>query len=208
MVETRERTFTPIAQLIGSGVLVSLLPMVYLHLAASGKVDPIAATISDYIFVEHGAALLAMASLTLAGTSVALLLALRARGLPARGPEASLLWLWSAGLVVVALFPTDPTGAPLSLSGALHRYAAVAMFASLPLAGWLLSRRFPGGALLRGLSVVAGLAAVAFMVSHVSVGGQPDGTGLLGLSERVLFLLLCALLLALASAADRWKVPS
>jgi hypothetical protein len=208
MTLIQERTRAAVLTLAVMGLVLSLLPIFYLHMTAAGEINPISEVVSDYIFVDGGAGLLALGSLTLAAASAALLLVLVARGVPRQEPAAWLLGLWSVGLVFVALFPTDPTGAPTTLSGAVHRYAGAVMFTSLPLAGWLLSRRNIPSSTVRRLSVAAGIASVAFMLVHVSVVQQGTSLVLLGLFERALFVLLYGLLFAVAAAvATRGVAP-
>lgn len=208
MVEIRGNRRTAVLPWTVTGFVLSLFPIVYLHVASAGELSPVAHTVSDYIFVDHGAGLLALTSLTLAAASIGLLVALVRAGLPRRGPVALLLGLWSAGLAVATVFPTDPTGAPTSFSGAVHRYAGAVMFASLPLAGWLIHRTFLPSPTVRRFSVAAGITSVAFMLSHVSVVYPGDGAVLLGLFERVLFAVLYGLLFALASAVLRREEAS
>ncbi|MFI9012040.1 DUF998 domain-containing protein [Actinosynnema sp. NPDC053489] len=207
MVEIRGKTRTAVLPPAVVGLVLSLFPIVYLHVSSAGELSPIRYTVSDYVFVANGGGLLAVTSLTLAAASIGLLVALVRSGLPKSGPVAALMGLWSAGLAVATVFPTDPTGSPTSFSGAVHRYAGAVMFASLPLAGWLISRTFLASAALRRISVAAGVTAVAFMLSHVSVV-QGDGVVVLGLFERLLFALLYGLLFALASAVLRREEAS
>ncbi|MEV8444030.1 DUF998 domain-containing protein [Actinosynnema sp. NPDC051121] len=207
MVEIRGKSRTAVLPPTVVGLVLSLFPIVYLHVASVGELSPIAHTISDYIFVDNGAGLLAVTSLTLAAASLGLLVALIRAGLPRRGPVAVLMGLWSAGLAVAAVFPTDPTGTPTTFSGAVHRYAGAVMFACLPLAGWLISRTFISSTALRRISIAAGITSVAFMLSHVSAA-HPGGVVVLGLFERVLFALLYGLLFALASAVLRREEAS
>ncbi|GAA1298120.1 DUF998 domain-containing protein [Saccharothrix xinjiangensis] len=190
------------------GLIGSLLPVVYLHVVSVGELSPVRHTVSDYIFVDDGAVLLAVTALSLSAASAGLLLALVRSGLPGRGAASWLLGLWSAGLAVAAVFPTDPVGEPTSFSGAVHRYAGAVMFAALPLAGWLVSRTFTTSTAVRRFSVAAGITSVAFMLSHVAVVRPGSGAVLLGLFERVLFALLYGLLFALAAAAVRRGVSS
>ncbi|MBW4720912.1 DUF998 domain-containing protein [Saccharothrix obliqua] len=202
MPEIQEKKPAAVLPLAVAGLVLSLFPIVYLHVVSVGQLSPITHTISDYIFVANGSGLLAVTALSLAAASVALLAVLVRRGLlPRRGPVSLLMGLWAGGLAVAAVFPTDPTGAPTSFSGAVHRYAGAVMFASLPLAGWLISRRFISSTPVRRFSVAAGITSVAFMASHVTL--TYEGTALLGLFERVLFALLYGLLFALAAAVGR-----
>lgn len=216
MVEIRGKRTTAVwpaavaglVPLVVAGLVLSLFPIVYLHVASIGELSPITHTISDYIFVDNGGGLLAVTALSLAAASVGLLVALVRSGLPRRGPVAVLMGLWATGLTVATVFPTDPTGTPTSFSGAVHRYAGAVMFASLPLAGWLISRTFISSTSLRRFSVAAGITSVAFMVSHVAVLSPGSGTVVLGLFERVLFALLYCLLFTLASTVVRRGVRS
>ncbi|GAA1355314.1 DUF998 domain-containing protein [Saccharothrix algeriensis] len=201
MAQIRGKRRAAVLPLAVAGLVLSLLPIGYLHVVAVGELSPISHTISDYIFVANGSGLLAVTALSLAAASVALLVVLVRRGLPRRGPVAVLMGLWAAGLAVAAVFPTDPTGAPTSFSGAVHRYAGAVMFASLPLAGYLISRRFISCTAVRRFSVAAGITSLAFMASHVTL--SYEGAVLLGLFERVLFALLYGLLFALAAAVGR-----
>lgn len=175
-----------------TGLAVSLFPVVYLHVVSVGQVSPIRHTISDYVYVDGGTGLLAVTALTLAGASTLLVLALRNISRSA----AWLVGLWSAGLTVATIFPTDPSGVPTSVSGLVHRYAGAVMFVSLPLAGWLISRSYPK---LRGVAIASGAASGAFLLSHVSI----DGFAARGLAERVLFAVLYGLLFALAAQVRR-----
>ncbi|CCH33487.1 DUF998 domain-containing protein [Actinosynnema sp. NPDC047251] len=206
MAEIRGKRRAAVLPLAVAGLVLSLFPIVYLHVASVGELSPISHTISDYIFVANGSGLLAVTALSLAAASVALLAVLVRRGLPRRGPVAILMALWAAGLAVAAVFPTDPTGTPTSVSGAVHRYAGAVMFASLPLAGWLISRQFISSTTVRRFSVASGITSVAFMVSHVTLTYQ--GAVLLGLFERLLFALLYGLLFALAAAVARREARS
>ncbi|MEU4743948.1 DUF998 domain-containing protein [Actinosynnema sp. NPDC023658] len=208
MVEIRGNGRTAVLPPVLVGLVLSLFPIAYLHVSSVGELSPITHTVSDYIFVDNGSALLAVTAMSLAAASVGLLVALVRSGLPRQGPVALLMGLWSAGLAVAAVFPTDPTGTPTSFSGAVHRYAGAVMFTSLPLAGWLISRTFIPSTTVRRFSLAAGFASVAFMLSHVAVVGPGSGAVVLGLFERVLFALLYGLLFALTSAVLRREVTS
>ncbi|MFD5827959.1 DUF998 domain-containing protein [Lentzea sp. NPDC060358] len=174
------------------GLVFSLVPILYLHVVSAGQLSPISDVVSDYVFVDSGAGFLAATSLSLAAVSVSLAVNLR-------GVRRSAQWLigiWSAGLTVSTIFPTDPTGAPTSVSGYVHRYAGAVMFVALPAAGLLLARQFPA---LLGIAITASVSSAAFLVSHVSPGGFEAR----GLTERVLFASLYGLLFAIAALQVR-----
>ncbi|HEX7301523.1 DUF998 domain-containing protein [Lentzea sp.] len=174
------------------GLVFSLVPILYLHVVSAGQLDPVSDVISDYVFVDNGTGLLAATSLSLAAVSALLAVNLR-------GVSRSAQWLigvWSAGLTVSTIFPTDPAGAPTSVSGYVHRYAGAAMFVALPAAGLLIARTFPA---LLGIAITASVSSAAFLVSHVSFGGFEAR----GLTERVLFASLYGLLFAVAALQVR-----
>jgi len=178
----------------------SLVPIVLLHLVTLGTVNPVRDVISDYVFANGGAVLLAGASLSLAAASLLVWHALQANGLPAFSAESVLLALWVAALIAATFFPTDPTRFATSFSGAVHRYAGATMFVCLPLAGWLLARR-RDARVLRWLSAASGLASLAFLLAHAPLleNSVPE---FLGLFERVLYALLYAQLFAIVAKIE------
>ncbi|ANZ43076.1 hypothetical protein BBK82_27650 [Lentzea guizhouensis] len=178
--------------LVLGGLVFSLVPIFYLHVMSAGQLDPVSDVISDYVFVRNGTEWLAATSLSLAAVSALLAVNLRRVGRSAQW----LIGVWSAGLTVSTIFPTDPTGAPTSMSGYIHRYAGAVMFAALPAAGLLIARKFPA---LFGIAITATVSSTAFMVSHVSFVGFEAR----GLTERVLFVTLYGLLFAIAATQLR-----
>ncbi|WP_245573160.1 DUF998 domain-containing protein [Amycolatopsis benzoatilytica] len=192
------RAATPALAVLALGF--SLVPIVLLHLLTIETMNPVRDVISDYVFPDGGAVLLGCASLSLAAASLLARQVLLANGLPRLSLESVLLALWAAGLVVATFFPTDPTRFESSFSGAVHRYAGATMFVSLPLAGWLLARRYREATALRWLSLAAGIASFAFLLAHLPLleNSVPE---FLGLFERVLYALLYAELFALVAVA-------
>lgn len=143
-------------------VAVSATAMFALHLV--GGLDPLTATISQYFYAPDGWLLpLSLTSIAV-GSAV---LAVRLDRLGRLDRRAALLvGLWSACLLLVAGFPTDPLGAPLSLSGNIHRYAAFVAFASLPVAGLRVARA-TRSRLVRVLCAVALGSLVLVVVPYV-----------------------------------------
>jgi hypothetical protein len=142
---------------------VAVLAMLVLHLTAAGRLDPVTTTVSDYVSVPGGSALLAWSTLAIAVATAVVAVGL----LRARVPGAAVLFgLGSAGLLASIAFPTNAVGAAVSVDTVLHRYAAGLFFVSLPVAALLILRRLPdrGVAWLTALSAVAG---IAFLVSHI-----------------------------------------
>lgn len=191
-----------------AGVAVAALLAVYLHVRMGGVVSPVRQTVSDYVFAPEGAGVFAAMCLALAVGSLGLVSAvITLRPYPAaRGHViALLLTAWCLGLIVAALFPTDPMGAPMSPAGETHRWAIVFAFVSLPAAGRLLSgtgehtwTRHAGALRFWAL---AGFAALGLqMITYVPVvfPGVVDGPVLIGLSERLVLAVDLAMLVTLA----------
>jgi hypothetical protein len=174
------------------GLVLSLVPILHLHVVSADQLDPVVDVISDYVFVRDGAGWLAAAALTLAATSGVLAWRLS----HVTGWARWLLTAWAAGLTVATIFPTDPAGEATSFSGHVHRCAAAVMFVCLPAAGLLIARRFP---VLTGIAVTATASSAAFLASHVSSGGST----VRGLTERLLFATLYGLLFAVAGLPRR-----
>lgn len=167
------------------------------HLDPNADLDPWSLTVSDFAVSDRGGAVDA-AMAVMAAASLVLLLALRRRGVPVGGRVAALFGVWSAGLVVAALAPTDQPGLPLSAVGAVHRYASVAAFLALPVAGWLLAGRVRGGGRVRALAALSVGCALAMVYSAF-----PGDRVLIGLAERLLLAAETGLLVALALAPAR-----
>jgi len=105
----------------------------------------VSTTISDLIFADGIGWLFEVSAVLLATASVALTIALARTRLPAGSLISVILGLWSLGLLVAAVFPTDALGVEtLSVAGQIHRYAGATMYVSLPVAGWLVYLRTRG----------------------------------------------------------------
>jgi hypothetical protein len=187
---------------------VALLPVAVLHLSASTTVDPLASTISDYVTVPGGHALLGISAAALAAAGLVLAAALRHSALPGTGVPAALMVSWSAALLVVAVFPTNAPGTPPDAAAAVHRVAGAWVFAVLPLVGVLVAWRARSAADRSGpVSAVAwwsgatAVASLAFLLAHIPVVvlGAP-GFPLLGAIQRVLVAAVLGTLLVLARA--------
>lgn len=191
--------------LVLSGVAVAALLAVYLHLRLSDTVSPVRQTVSDYVLAPEGAGAFALMCLALAVGSLGLVTAAVGRRPYATARDhaiAVLLTFWCLGLVVAALFPTDPMSGPMSPAGEAHRWAIVLAFVSLPAAGRLLAAEHghgPGaaiGALATGSFAALGVLLVTYI--PVVFPGVSDGPVLIGLTERLLLAADLALLVAMA----------
>ncbi|TDC40199.1 DUF998 domain-containing protein [Micromonospora sp. 15K316] len=182
-----------------------------LHLPGQ-PVHPVRDTVSDYALSRHGW-LFDLAVLTLAAGSVLLLApALRRSGPPtfrrgrlpaAVGPAG--LAAWCLGLVVLVVCPRDAPGVPVTITGEIHRWAAVAALSGLPVGALLVAVRHPGR-LAR--AVVAGavgcvVALVPFVAAYLV--GSPLRP-FVGLLERLVCLAEVGLLLLVAHLGDRHRV--
>lgn len=200
--------------LTGSVVLATLL-----HLRWAKHVDPVGQTLSDYALHEGATDLFTACMVSAAAGSASLLAGLVRSRLPVGPAALTSLGVGCAGLVLSAVFPTDPAGGVPSLSGLVHRQAAGAALAALPAAGLLLARRLHGhpetrerARRIRHLSRASAAASLLFLGTHLSAlrpitPGKARAAGLLGLAERVTVSLDIALLSAMAGTLHAGRLP-
>ncbi len=126
-----------------AGIAIAGLLIGVLHLAApTSAISPVQRTISEYGLTDL-AWVFNLAVLTLALSSAAIFTAvIRARPTRRFSLASVFAGLWSAGLIVIVLFPksgysTDGSGS----GGEVHRLASFIAFVSLPIAVLILSRR-------------------------------------------------------------------
>jgi hypothetical protein len=183
---------------------VAVLAMVVLHLLGNHRLAPATTTVSDFVSLPGGAALLAVAVLGVATAAATVLIGLLRTGLPNITRPCLLYGLGCAGLVATIAFPTNVLGTAASSSTVLHRYAAAAFFVSLPIAAVLTRHVVPSAAVgwFTALSILTG---IAFLVSHLPLllpdwPGAPVIATVLprGLVERALLVVDIALLGTLA----------
>jgi hypothetical protein len=132
-----------------------------------------------------------------------------------------LVSVWCVGLAVALLFPTDPVDGVQSISGAVHRWAAIFFFPCLSAAGFLLARRCQ---LTRGwerfapvvlrLAVASTIVLATFAMIQLAIN-EPEMLpflgfvkNYLGLAERILFGIDMALLFVLGMALWRGAGPA
>lgn len=187
-----------------AGALVAGMALVYAHLTL-----PMQPLISDYALISGGLAPVMIGMLGLAAACASL-----AYGLAVREPSRSaaarvLLVAAAAGLMLSAVFPTDPGGAEIAtLTGEIHRWSAAVVFTALPVAGWVLARgraARPRWNAVRSLSVTSALTLAAYLAAHPASVTSPliGGAGYYGLLERGLVLVEMVLVTAMAVAASR-----
>ncbi|MGW3624620.1 DUF998 domain-containing protein [Streptomyces sp. NPDC000880] len=195
-----------------AGLAASLVGAAVLHVGWAEHADAIGQTLSDYALVEGGGRIFTGTVVCLAAGSAALLAGLRRSGLPVGGPATALLGTWCGGLLLSAVFPTDPAGSTPSVAGLVHRYMAGGAVAALPAAGLLIARRLgavPGrhgtARLLRRASWASAAGGLAFLGTHLCAVSPVTPiaqsiAGVLGLAERVTLVLETGVLLVLAGA--------
>ena len=203
------------------GFVAALLPMVYLHLEASGQLNPIKHTISDYVFAKQGARYFDTSLVALTFGSIALMVGLGSAGLIRGAVLTVLVTVWCVGLAVALLFPTDPTDGVQSISGAVHRWAAIFFFPCLSVAGFLLAKRCQmtqgwerfAPVVLR-LSMASTIVLGTFALIQLAINNPEMLPFLgfvknyLGLAERILFGIDMALLFVLGMALWRGTGPA
>lgn len=184
------------AALIGAG-LTALLAVIG-QFGPDPDFSQVSLTVSDYAVADRGG-VTDWAMVAFGGSALALLLSLdRPRRL-----LAAILGLFATAMVVAAIAPTDP-GTHLTLTGTIHRYAAVLAFAALPTAGLLLAERYGRLAgLIRGL---VGASSV-FMLAMLGSAVLADRVWI-GVAERLLLGTGVILLGILAAGALRSARPA
>ncbi|MER6942404.1 DUF998 domain-containing protein [Nonomuraea sp. NPDC000554] len=167
--------------------------------------------ISDYVLVSGGLVpvVLGMLSFAVACLSLAYGLAVHE---PARTAATRVLLLAAAGgLMLTAVFPTDPGGGALNTwPGEIHRWAAAVVFTTLPVAGWALARgraTLPRWNLVRAMSATSALALAVYLAAHPAsvTSSLIGGASYYGLLERGLVLAEIALVVVMAAASRQLR---
>jgi hypothetical protein len=190
--------------------VVAVAATVIGHVGLRPGTDPTTLTLSDYVHLDRGPAIV-LAMVTLSGGTLALLGGMAAQRVPVRGWPAALLLVWVVGLLVSAVVPTDPPGRPeLSTAALVHRYASGAAFVALPAAALVLAARLRG--VVRWMSLVTLLrrlvGACAVGVAALWYVAYPGERVLMGLVERGLVAVELVILLALAMRLLRVTAPA
>ncbi|MGW5161989.1 DUF998 domain-containing protein [Nonomuraea wenchangensis] len=170
--------------------------------------------ISDYALVPGGLVPVLVGMLALAGACLSLAYGLVVAD-PARTAATRVLLLaGAAGLMLSAVFPTDPGSSQVgTLAGEIHRWAAAVVFTSLPVAGWTFARGRAGAArwnAVRAMSVTAALTLAAYLAAHPATVTSPliNGVAYYGPLERAVVLAEMVLLVTMAVAAASRRVSS
>lgn len=187
-------------------MIVALVPMGVLHLVGSSAVDPITAPVSDYVAVPGGYSLIGVSAVSLAVAGLVLAGGLGAARLPHARTAGGVLVGWSAALMVVAVFPTNVPGTPVTVVAWVHRLGGAVVFGLLPVIVAMVARFAAGAAHwssaatgLRRCAAVAGVFTLVFLAGQVPVGfGLGSALPGIGLLQRLMFALVMTLLVVLA----------
>ncbi|MCF6474395.1 DUF998 domain-containing protein [Nonomuraea sp. MG754425] len=184
------------------GTLVSAGALAYADVALPTQV-----LLSDYALVSGGLVPVLIGMLALAGACLCLAYGLAVIDPARTAPARVLLVAGTAGLMMSAIFPTDPGTSQIgTVSGEIHRWSAAVVFTTLPVAGWVLARGRAATArwnAVRAISVASGATLAIYLAAHPATitSSLINGGGYYGLLERGVVLAEMALLIAMALAA-------
>jgi hypothetical protein len=169
-----------------TGLALSAVLMLGVHIVGSGQIDAVGSTLSALVFVDGYGWMFGASVLCMAAGAAGLLLAARGHRLLRQA-----LGVLAVCCVLVAVFPTNESG-PLTVSAEIHRYAAGVAFFLVPVAALLVAACLPhGDAARRGLlrsTVGAGAILLLFLTSHFGV--MPEAVqDMRGVFQRSMFLL-------------------
>lgn len=185
-----------------AGPATALLLMLALHVFFADLISPMTGLLSDYAVTNTATeTLFALGMMALAAGCVATAWSLTEPDPSRTAATRVLLIVAAAGLVLATIFPTDLSADVTSLAGEIHRWSTAVVFTALPVAGWILTRRGPLGA-VGVLARVSGAVLAAYLLSHPTspVSALIGGEAYFGLLERVVVVLEILLVIALANA--------
>ncbi|MGN9838755.1 DUF998 domain-containing protein [Nonomuraea sp. H19] len=192
-----------------SGTVVAACALAYAQVAL-----PEQPLLSDYALVSGGLVPVLIGMLALAGACLSLAYGLAASD-PARTAATRVLLLaGAAGLMMSAIFPTDPGTAQVgTLSGEVHRWAAAVVFTSLPVAGWALARgraAAPRWNAVKAMSVASAVTLMAYLAAHPASITSPliNGGAYYGLLERAVVLAEMVLITVMALASGHGRIDT
>ncbi|MFC6083665.1 DUF998 domain-containing protein [Sphaerisporangium aureirubrum] len=196
---TRSRA---LALLSAAGTLAFLAAVLALHGLQPAQ-DPISVTVSEYV-LGHGGWLFTAGCAAWGLGSLALATLLARTGSSRTG--GALLTIWATGILLVAIFPTDPIdranqSVHFTTAGIIHAIAGQLAFICFGVAAVMLTRAQRS----RGLHTMAALCAatLAFAVAVTALGQFQ----LFGLAERLLLSAYIAWSLFMTAHAGRKARP-
>jgi hypothetical protein len=205
------------ARVAAVAAIAAIAPITVLHLSATGGVEPVGWTISDYVVtLPYGIPLYAMTVGALAIGGGVLV-----RGLAQLTGTRSvriLLAVWASALLATAVFPTNHRGTPEDISSNVHLIAGAVVFTLLPIAGLLLARwlrsttgRTTMTIAVSVVSALSGLLSLALILNRLpGVIGLPQlmlPPGILQRSAGALEIVLLAVIgVAVLLSAHRIRI--
>ncbi|MGW0809783.1 DUF998 domain-containing protein [Nonomuraea sp. NPDC002799] len=163
--------------------------------------------LSHYALVPGGLMPVLIGMLALAAACLFLAYGLAVRD-PARTAATRVMLLaGAAGLMLSAIFPTNPINSDIgTLSGEIHRWGAALFFTALPVAGWTLARGRAAATrwnAVRAVSVTSTVTLVIYLAAHPAsfTSDLLNGGAYYGLLERGVVLVEMVLIAAMALAA-------
>lgn len=204
---------TPVrsAHVAVAGALVSVPPIVLLHMDAPARLSAVTTTISDYVVeTPLGEPLFGLTAGALALTGFAI-----ARGLTGATAVKAMLAGWSLALILAAVFPTNLPGTPGGVSSTIHLMAGAVVFGLLPIVGlavWRRSRESivgtrTGRALLVSTAVSGVLSAALILNRIPGIVGLDQFSLPPGLLQRAAGAVEIVLAVVIALAVLRLPTP-
>lgn len=194
-----------------SAVAASQAGFAVMHLTQSGAVDPVATPVSSYALTWPGVLLFPASVLALALACA--ILAGRGVGLAREGFIRFLLGSTAVMLLCAAVFRTGTPESGLTWWAQIHRYTAGAAFVLLTVVAALCAVRMKDADVpdwvRRGTWWVTVMAALTFLTTTVNtfLPGFLDGGDWRGVGQRVLLVVLSALVWILVANSSRVTVP-
>lgn len=200
------------AELVATASLVtSVASFALLHLLMSDVVDPVNTPVSMYAFSPPGVVLFPLGTVSLALACA--ILAVRGVGLPRQSFVRFLLGATAVMLVFATLFRSGTPESGLTVAAQIHRYAAGAAFVLLTAVAALCTARMSetGAApvIRRATRWATVLASLTFATTAINtfLPGVADGGDWRGIPQRVLLVVLSALVGVLIANSRRERAP-
>lgn len=198
---------TSCGHIVGLFGTVAAVAIAAAHVLGAAVVHPVHDPVSFYAFVPAGGELVLLGSTAMAVLGLALVARATRSGLAPGAVSVAAMVVFALAMVLLGLFPTDPPGAPTSISAVVHRVSAATAFVVLPVAGRGVLRAVPAPTSryprhVARLGAVFGAAVVLFLAVHLPLAATGSGIAAFGLLERVGLVLMIAYLFLLAATID------
>lgn len=180
--------------------------MLLLHLFAGGQIQPMTSTLSNAVFAPGVGWMFPAGVLSMALAGLGALLSLRASGLRPGWLATLAVSLTASGMLLVALFPTDPVGAG-SLSAQIHRYAAAVAMVAVPVAALRVASVLPQAG-RRMLQAAAAMTLAVVLITGVAIFLPGMFEPARGLIQRFLLLSELVVLALLVYLPARAVTPA